>query len=1033
MDMEGGGCSGGVTPKILHLQRALSGGFGFSLMGGRGTGFPPVICDILSDSPASECEGMQVGDIILEINNETMENKSTKEVVTALMKSPDDLILKVREDLATRDRVLKFLAPLDKSPSSQHRAFKTTSIISPKPKIEKRDFTKVNSDRVVCTSGDLNGLEAGVGESDSSPDLSERLRCAGASNGETEELRGLQSPVLPNRTGFDNELRENGVGEIKDHLVTPKSNGLDASQPTDSLVNSHSCNSDADATEEFVGQILTTTALIHREDSLKEGGLSPAKRLDTVEEGRKDVLDGCVQSNTVLADPEVVRETDLTVSSAETDTTMNNGHSTAELVRITSHQLPTTFSHSQDVRTRIENGTNVSYNNDTMSSPVDSAFVTSSPIVKVKTTATTVSLGRNTPSEVQVKSVQQPMESSRPKLSTNAIGIQTNPSDLEPRIENGGLKGKCELSAAMAAPTAGQTMLGNGGNIGSVDLPSLTPRDRESTSSSGSDDYEFPDMNTLESALHENPKNLDLPSAKRLAKRLYELDGFKREDVSIHLSKRNEFCKLVAREYLSYFDFTGDRLDEALREFLRCVTVIGESQERERVLAHFSHRYFDCNPGVVESSDAAHTLICAVMLLNTDLHGQNIGKKMSLNAFVTNLEGMNDGMSFPRSTLKALYNAIKAQPLEWIMDDDDARSDVSSTGKGSKKLPRNGTPSGNPLVQIDDDPNAPVYIQTYVMRKLVTDAEGKKTPKGKRGWKMYFGTVKGLCIYLHKSEVAKDLAFNNPKEVMRIQHALASRSGQYDKKPNVFLLRLANWSEYLMQCLDVRDMQSWMQAVNLASSVHSSPPLPAAVGSQMGFRRPVLPSGASKQDPAQQLASHDEKIEALERELEDHRSYPPDKKAKAKIIKDYKTKDEYLEYEISRFKTYIYLLRSQPFSSLPPRSAPPAPSSSSSVAQRSSPAPVPKFASSHSSSTLSRSASAPNSLPKFTSSSSSSLSKSSSSVKSPSSSDGRKSPEGNSSSSKPILRKTNSNAGGSHSDPAAEESQSFLRDSTNKV
>lgn len=136
--------------------------------------------------------------------------------------------------------------------------------------------------------------------------------------------------------------------------------------------------------------------------------------------------------------------------------------------------------------------------------------------------------------------------------------------------------------------------------------------------------------------------------------------------------------------------------------------------------------------------------------------------------------------------------------------------------------------------------------------------------------------------------------------------------------------------------------------------------------------------------------------------------------------------------QISRFKTYIYLLRSQPFSSLPPRSAPPAPLSSSSVAQRSSPAPVPKFASSHSSSTLSRSASAPNQLPKFTSSSSSSLSKSSSSVKSPSS-DGRKSPEGNSSSSKSILRKTNSNAGGSHSDPAAEESQSFLRDSTNKV
>ena len=50
----------------------------------------------------------------------------------------------------------------------------------------------------------------------------------------------------------------------------------------------------------------------------------------------------------------------------------------------------------------------------------------------------------------------------------------------------------------------------------------------------------------------------------------------------------------------------------------------------------------------------------------------------------------------------------------------------------------------------------------------------------------------------------------------------------------------------------------------------------------------------------QQLASHDEKIDALERELEDHRSYPPDKKTKPKIVKDYKVKDEYLEYEVSQ-------------------------------------------------------------------------------------------------------------------------------------
>ncbi|XP_072050938.1 uncharacterized protein [Amphiura filiformis] len=45
---------------------------------------------------------MQVGDIILEINGEPVHGKTTKEVVTSLMRSPDDLILKVKEDTETR-------------------------------------------------------------------------------------------------------------------------------------------------------------------------------------------------------------------------------------------------------------------------------------------------------------------------------------------------------------------------------------------------------------------------------------------------------------------------------------------------------------------------------------------------------------------------------------------------------------------------------------------------------------------------------------------------------------------------------------------------------------------------------------------------------------------------------------------------------------------------------------------------------------------------------------------------------------------
>ena len=59
---------------------------------------------------------------------------------------------------------------------------------------------------------------------------------------------------------------------------------------------------------------------------------------------------------------------------------------------------------------------------------------------------------------------------------------------------------------------------------------------------------------------------------------------------------RNEFAQLVGEEYLKYFDFTEDTLDAALRKFLKQLTLAGETQERERVLAHFSARFMLNNP-----------------------------------------------------------------------------------------------------------------------------------------------------------------------------------------------------------------------------------------------------------------------------------------------------------------------------------------------------------------------------------------------------------------------------------------------------
>ena len=64
---------------------------------------------------------------------------------------------------------------------------------------------------------------------------------------------------------------------------------------------------------------------------------------------------------------------------------------------------------------------------------------------------------------------------------------------------------------------------------------------------------------------------------------------------------RNDFAQLVGEEYLKYFDLSGLTLDQAVRTFLKHITLAGETQERERVLAHFSRRYMECNPSTYKS------------------------------------------------------------------------------------------------------------------------------------------------------------------------------------------------------------------------------------------------------------------------------------------------------------------------------------------------------------------------------------------------------------------------------------------------
>ncbi|KAF2984835.1 hypothetical protein EK904_014652 [Melospiza melodia maxima] len=399
----------------------------------------------------------------------------------------------------------------------------------------------------------------------------------------------------------------------------------------------------------------------------------------------------------------------------------------------------------------------------------------------------------------------------------------------------------------------------------------------------------------------------------------------------------NEFSKLVAEEYLSFFDFTGLTLDKALRTFLKAFPLMGETQERERVLIHFSRRYCHCNPEESTSEGTAAPALppChATGHLGTGLecratHSQadtaaaspghrdpalNIGKKMSCQQFIANLDGLNDGKDFAKDLLKTLYNSIKNEKLEWAIDEDELRKSLSELvddkfGASAKKVTRI-VDSSNPFLDIPQALNAVTYKHGVLTRKTHADMDGKRTPRGRRGWKKFYAVLKGTVLYLQKDEYKpdKDLSEVDLKNAIRVHHALATKASDYSKKSNVLKLKTADWRVFLFQAPSKEEMLSWILRINLVAAIFSAPAFPAAICSMKKFCRPLLPSSMTKLCQEEQLRSHENKMKQIADELAEHKLHPVEKSLKSKEAEEYRLKEHYLIFEKSRYETYINLL-----------------------------------------------------------------------------------------------------------------------------
>jgi golgi-specific brefeldin A-resistance guanine nucleotide exchange factor 1 len=131
-----------------------------------------------------------------------------------------------------------------------------------------------------------------------------------------------------------------------------------------------------------------------------------------------------------------------------------------------------------------------------------------------------------------------------------------------------------------------------------------------------------------------------------------------------YISARDNEAILTA--FMNLFDFTGKRVDQALRDLLECFRLPGESILIERIITSFAEKYCSVSkPDEVADKDAVFILSYAIIMLNVDQHSPKLKSqnRMDYTQFAKNLRGVNSGQDFSADYLQDIFDEIKSNEI----------------------------------------------------------------------------------------------------------------------------------------------------------------------------------------------------------------------------------------------------------------------------------------------------------------------------------------------------------------------------------
>lgn len=152
--------------------------------------------------------------------------------------------------------------------------------------------------------------------------------------------------------------------------------------------------------------------------------------------------------------------------------------------------------------------------------------------------------------------------------------------------------------------------------------------------------------------------------SEEVARFLRRTPGLDKRTMGEYLAKEGNEVILLA--YLSDFDFQpGETIDMALRKVLESFRLPGEAQQIDRVVEAFAAVYYrsvGCK-AAFGSQDATHVLAFSIIMLNTDLYNPQNQKRMTIDEFLRNNRGINEGADFDPDLLRHIYREISEREI----------------------------------------------------------------------------------------------------------------------------------------------------------------------------------------------------------------------------------------------------------------------------------------------------------------------------------------------------------------------------------